>query len=285
MLIKHNHKVQFAVTLGMQIKPLRESNQGMTSTFDYPDHRTSKLKGLDARWKVAGFFIAMLCIAFLKTSTIAVIGFGASLMLLVCTWPDFGWWLPRIFWIIAGLLVFILPTPFLTPGETLFEWGILKASKEGLDTSALIFSRGLSISTLALALIGSSTIYDLVRGAIGLGLPSKIGSIFWLGFRHLDLLSHEFKRMRIALRARGYKIKSGFGSYKTIAWLSANMLVRALDRSEHVGLAIKARGFNGVFTSIETPKTTWREFAFLSAMLLLPACLLALDFWWVIIHD
>ncbi|MEI7853386.1 MAG: energy-coupling factor transporter transmembrane component T [Planctomycetota bacterium] len=251
----------------------------MTSTFDYPDHRTSKLKSLDARWKVAGFFFAMLCIAFLKTSTIATIGFGASLMLLVCTWPDFGWWLPRIFWIIAGLLVFILPTPFLTPGETVFEWGILKASKEGMDTSLLIFSRGLAISTLALALIGSSTIYDLVRGANGLGLPSKICSIFWLGFRHLDLLSHEFKRMRVALRARGYKINSSLGSYKTIAGLSANMLVRALDRSEHVGLAIKARGFHGVFNSLDTPKTTWREFSFFFAMLLVPSSLLALDFW------
>lgn len=68
---------------------------------------------------------------------------------------------------------FILPTPFLTPGETLFEWGILKASKEGLDTSVLIFSRGLAISTLALALIGSSTIYDLVRGQSASGYPQK----------------------------------------------------------------------------------------------------------------
>jgi len=221
----------------------------------------------------------MLCMAFLKTPTFAVVGFGASLILLVGTWPDLGWWLPRICWIVISLLVFILPTPFLTPGETIFEWGIIKASKEGLETSLLIFLRGLAISTLALALIGSSTIYDLVRGANGLGLPSKIGSIFWLGFRHLDLLSHEFKRMRIALRARGYKIKPGFGSYKTIAWLSANMLVRALDRSEHVGLAIKARGFHGVFTSIETPKTTLHELGFFFAMLLLPSLLLILDFW------
>lgn len=279
MLIKQTHRVLFAVASGQQSKQPRELNKGMTSTFDYPDHRTSKLKSLDARWKVAGFFIAMLCIAFLKTSTIAVVGFGASLILLVGTWPDFGWWLPRIFWIIVGLLVFILPTPFLTPGETIFEWGILKASNEGLNTSILIFSRGLAISTLALALIGSSTIYDLVRGANGLGLPSKICSIFWLGFRHLDLLSNEFKRMRVALRARGYKTNTGLGSYKTIAWLSANMLIRALDRSEHVGLAIKARGFHGVFTSIEAPKTTWHEFGFFSAMLLIPSSLLALDFW------
>jgi len=279
MLIKHNYTVLFAVASSRQQKPTRESNQGMTSTFDYPDHRTSKLKSLDARWKVAGFFIAMLCMAFLKTPTIAVVGVGACLILLVGTWPDFGWWLPRICWIVIGLLVFILPTPFLTPGETVFEWKILKASKEGLNTSLLIFSRGLAISTLALALIGSSTIYDLVRGANGLGLPSKICSIFWLGFRHLDLLSHEFKRMRVALRARGYKINTGFGSYKTIAWLRANMLVRALDRSEHVGLAIKARGFHGVFTSLETPRTTWREFGFFLAMLLIPSLLLAFDFW------
>ena len=39
----------------------------MSSTFDYPDHRTSRLKNLDARWKVAGFFIAMSCMAFLQT--------------------------------------------------------------------------------------------------------------------------------------------------------------------------------------------------------------------------
>ncbi|NBR04260.1 MAG: energy-coupling factor transporter transmembrane protein EcfT [Planctomycetes bacterium] len=251
----------------------------MTSTFDYPDHRTSKLKSLDARWKVAGFLIAMLCMAFLKTPMIGVAGVIASLLLLMGTWPDSGWWLPRIFWIVAGILVFILPTPFLTPGETFFEYGILKASKEGLDTSVLIFSRGLAISILALALIGSSTIQDLVRGANGFGLPSKICSIFWLGFRHLDLLSHEFKRMRVALRARGYKINTGFSSYKTIAWLSANMLVRALDRSEHVGLAIKARGFHGVFTSLETPKTTWREVGFFFAMILIPFSLLVLDFW------
>jgi cobalt/nickel transport system permease protein len=251
----------------------------MTSTFDYPDHRTSKLKSLDARWKVAGFFIAMLCMAFLKTSTMGLVGVVASLLLLIGTWPDFGWWLPRIFWIVAGLLVFILPTPFLLPGEIFFEFGILKASKEGLDTSLLIFSRGLSISMLALALIGSSTIYELVWGATGLGLPSKICSIFWLGFRHLDLLSHEFKRMRVALRARGYNFNKGFSSYKTIAWLCANMLIRALDRSEHVGLAIKARGFHGVFHSLETPKTTWCEFGFFFAMLLVPSSLLALDIW------
>jgi cobalt/nickel transport system permease protein len=257
----------------------------MSSTFDYPDHRTSRLKNLDARWKVAGFFIAMSCMAFLQTTPVSMIAVVASLLLLMGTWPDFKWWLPRILWITLGMLLFIIPTPFLTPGESLLEWGILKASKKGVEASLLIFSRGIAISALALTLIGSSTIYDLIRGANGLGIPSKICSIFWLGLRHLDMLSNEFKRMRVALRARGHKSKAGFASYKTIAWLGANMLIRALDRSEHVGLAMKARGFNGVFASLEKPRSTWRELSFLSAMIVLPSLLLILDFWLGYQHD
>lgn len=74
-------------------------------------------------------------------------------------------------------------------------------------------------------------------------------------------------------------MNSGLGSYKPLARLSANLLVRALDRSEHVGLAIRARGFQGNFTSLVQPKTTWGESYFFLAMLSLAALLLSLDFW------
>ncbi len=251
----------------------------MASAFDYPDHHSSNLKNLDSRWKVAGFFIAMLSIAFLKSSIIAMLGLFLALSLLIFTRTDLSWSMSRILWILFGVLVFIIPTPFLIPGKPLAQWGVLTISYEGVETASAIFFRCLAVSTLALAMIGSATLYDLIRGARGLGLSGKISSIFWLSIRHLDLLSHEFKRMRVALRARGFKMNSGLGSYKQLAKLSANLLVRALDRSERVGLAIRARGFQGNFTSLYQAKTTWRDTCFFLAMLSFATLLLGLDFW------
>ena len=237
----------------------------MALAFPTPDHSKSLLRGIDARWRSISFLLAMFLVAFYQNTTTLAACCIYSLLLLAITWRDYPWYVPRLAWITCGILLFVIPGLFLIRGEPIWDLGWLTISKESLHTTSVIFLRGLAISALALAWVGSTSFYEMAAGARQLGLGRSITSIFWMGCEQIETVQKEFKRMRVALKARGQTTSASALSWSSTARLCANLLVRSLDKTERLHHAILSRGFQGDFPMQSQPITTWREILLLLA--------------------
>jgi cobalt/nickel transport system permease protein len=144
----------------------------------------------------------------------------------------------------AFIALFWLTLPLL-PGESVFSWGPLHASREGLLIALRITLKCNAILLAVTALLGSSTVFALVHALRRLALPEKLVHMFFFTFRYFQLLHSEYLRLREAMRARCFTPGSNFHSYKSYAQLMGMVLVRSLDRAERVHEAMLCRGYDG----------------------------------------
>src|SRR5262249_41934925 len=75
--------------------------------------------------------------------------------------------------------------------------------------------------------------------------------VMLLAYRYAFLLMEEFDRLRTALRVRGFRNRANLHSYRTIGQVTGTLLVRSHERSERVAQAMRARGFDGQFRSLQ----------------------------------
>ena len=101
-----------------------------------------------------------------------------------------------------------------------------------------------------IALVSTTRFSDLLTGLQKLGLPKLL--VIQLGFlyRYIFVL---IDRAHHILRARaGRKLRNlGFGTeLKTAASMLGSLLIRSIDTSEHINIAMQARGFDGSWRTL-----------------------------------
>lgn len=153
--------------------------------------------------------------------------------------------LRRLLMLEGFMLLLLLTLPFTVPGESGFSIGPLSASWEGLQRALQILLRANAVVLVLLSLIG--TLEPVILGhALGqLGLPNKLVHLFLLSVRYIGVLFLEYRRLRTAMRARGFVAGSNRHTWRSFGWLLGMLLVRSLERSQRVLKAMKCRGFHG----------------------------------------
>ena len=144
----------------------------------------------------------------------------------------------------------ILVMPWGSGGRTLFAVGGIDYGLAGLQQAVLI---GLRINALVLsitALVGTMELTTLGHALDRLRVPSALVHLLMFTVRYLDLLHHEYDRLRRAMRARGFRPRPNGHTLRTLGHLVGMLLVRAFDRSERVLAAMKCRGFSGRFPAL-----------------------------------
>lgn len=147
---------------------------------------------------------------------------------------------------LEGLMAMILITlPFTIPGETWFQLGPLTASREGALAALTIILKAHSIVLALLALVGGIEPVALGHALSRLRLPDKLVHLFLFTVRYIDVLNDEYRRLRLAMRARAFVARSDRHTWNTLGWLVGMLLVRSLERSRRIMAAMKCRGFHG----------------------------------------
>jgi len=240
----------------------------MTLAFRYRPIPDSLIARWDARWKLAAILVAAGGIAALNHLTSAAVALALGLLLLVLAR------LPRM-WAFSRLLLFAIPTlpfllvlPFTLEGE---GWDIsipsfsaganwsVHVSHVGLSAGLAVFCRGVTIGALALVLLGTDQIHHTFAAAHKLKLPGLLVQLTLLTYRYAFLLADEFRRLRIAMRTRGYRVRSTRHGYRALGHATGAMLVRGADRAENVTAAMRCRGFTGTFHTLATFRTTFAD--------------------------
>ena len=171
------------------------------------------------------------------------------------------------------LMITVVFNIFLTPGEILWNWGILKVTKEGLIVAGKMTIR------LTYLVIGSSlmtlttTPNQLTDGLESLMKPlshlkvpvHEIAMMMSIALRFIPILLEETDKIMKAQIARGADFESGniIQKAKALVPLLVPLFVSAFRRANDLAMAMEARCYHGGSgrTQMKPLKYTGRDYA------------------------
>lgn len=143
------------------------------------------------------------------------------------------------------LVVLVVLLPFTVPGRTAFMLGPLEASEPGLDRAVLVLLRVNLAAVVVFTFLAGLEPVRLGHALVRLGCPARLVHVLLFAVRFVDELRGEAARLRDAMRARAFR-PIGLG-HLAQSWgnFAGQLLVRAFERAERVGEAMRCRGFAG----------------------------------------
>jgi cobalt/nickel transport system permease protein len=225
-----------------------------------PPPAPSLLRELDPRWKLAVFTVATLVATVLRTLPAAALALAAALLLAFAARLPWPWFRNRVLGVLPLLALLVVPLPFLLPAtDHVWAWGPLHVSGRGLTLALLVACKVLALLTLLLVLLATAPLDATLKAAHALHLPGLLVQLALLSYRYVFLLADELRRLRIALRVRGFRGRVDRHSYRTLGHVTGTLLVRGYERAERVGQAMRCRGFDGRFRSLTEFRTRARD--------------------------
>jgi cobalt/nickel transport system permease protein len=231
----------------------------MTPALELPPCPDSLVRRLDPRWKLAALLLASASASAIGTLTIAVVFFGCSLALAGLARIHAGWYLSRIAGLAVILIAFSFLLPLLITAGPSFSLGPFSLSWHGLRLAGLLCLKALTIVTLMLVVLATAPLAATLKAAHALRMPGLLIQLIVLTYRYVFLLADELGRLLIALRVRGYRLRPNRRRLQMAGLLTGTMLVRGYERAERVGQAMRCRGFDGRFRSLDVLHARWTD--------------------------
>ena len=253
----------------------------MTLDLHVPGTTRGWLRRRDARWKLAATAVAGLAIVLLREPRPIVAAVLAATVLAGSTAVR-GLFLARRLAPIALMLVFFFGWTVFVPraSEEAVMLGPLALSPQGCAWLTGALGKTLALLILVMTLLETTPLAELGYAARSLGVPRVLVQLFLMTQRYVFLLAEEFGRLRTALRVRGFRGYVNPHTYRTIGHVAGTLLVRSHDRAERVHQAMRCRGFEGKFRTLEGGRTATADVGVLLGGVLLAASLLGWDRGW-----
>lgn len=216
--------------------------------------RHSPVHDWDARWKLAaaGAFAAVL-VSLQHPGTVA-----AGLVLVLGGLALARLPLRLVLARLGAAQMLLLPAvailPFSAGGETV-PVGPLNPSVEGLRLAGVLYLRALALVTLGLVMVYSTPMVGLLRALQAFRLPRVLVELALLTYRYLFTLWWELTRLRWALAVRGFRAGGRMRDHRTLAQVLGVTLVRSVERTERIQLALRCRGFQGRLRTLQSFQT------------------------------
>jgi cobalt/nickel transport system permease protein len=232
---------------------------------------------MDPRVKILGVVSFAVVTAVSDRMSALVFAFGLALCALLIARLDTRQVLIRM-GVINGFVLFLwLFLPFTTQGEVVAQLGGLDVHREGIVLALSITIKANAIAGITIALLGTSTIFDLVHGLIHLKVPQRIVQLFFFTYRYISVIHSEYLSLRSSMRIRCFHPGTNFHTYRSFAYLVGMLFVRSLDRSERIYQAMILRGFSGTFWTLDHFHMHRSDWAALAMMVLCVAVQIGLQ--------
>lgn len=219
----------------------------MQLTLVGDDLRNKRLQRFDPRLRLITALLLALTVVSLQQITLLLP--TLLLTLGMAGWIGLGGTLlrKRLLAMEGFMILLLILLPFSVPGESLLSLGPFSASAEGLQRALEILLKANTIVILLMALVGTLEPVVLGHALARLRLPDKLIHLFLFTVRYIGVLFEEYRRLRLAMRARAFVAGSNRHTWQSFGWLVGMLLVRSLERSDRILSAMKCRGFNGRF--------------------------------------
>ena len=117
--------------------------------------------------------------------------------------------------------------------------GLLLCARICLKSNAILLGFIALVATMDLSTLGYVLNY--------FRLPRKLVNLLLLTYRYVFVIEEEYQRLVRAAKIRGFSPGSNLHTYRTYAYMTGMLFVRASLRAERVYKAMKCRGFSGQF--------------------------------------
>jgi cobalt/nickel transport system permease protein len=240
----------------------------------------SVLARRDPRWRLAGFALAMIGVALVQQLPPAVVALGFALGLAVAARVPWAWYRARMGLLLVALLPFLIVVPFVVDrGERLWDWRFLHVTDAGLVVGAVLACKTVALVTLALTLLVTAPLHVTLSAAAKLGVPRLLVQLTQMTYRYVFLILDELNRLRTALRVRGFRNAMTGHAYRTVGQVAGTLIVRGADRADRVAHAMRCRGFDGRFRTLDASRTRPADVLMFGLMVGTVGGLVAWDVW------
>lgn len=238
-----------------------------------PDQPLSLIHRLDPRVRVL-LSVAFAVVVVLGQDMIMLgVALGMAMGLAVMAQLPVALTLRRMVAMELFIVAMLLTLPFTLPGEPLWQWGPLVASEEGVMRATLIVLKANAVILVVLTLMGTLEVVTLGHALHHLYIPAKLVHLLLFTVRYIAVLQREYRRLRLAMTARGFVPRSNWHTWRSYGYLIGMLLVRSLERSERIQAAMLCRGFHGQYYLLDHFTLTRLDFLFGLGFM---GCLLAL---------
>ena len=221
-------------------------------------HSNSLLSQLKPEIKIVSTFMIVLSIAFLSLESTVSIMVQTLIVLIMINLSKIkvSTYFKRLS-IDIPFVLFALFLPFLSKGDNtvMFELFSLRIYETGFYEMISILIKITLCVSLAIVLTATTSNIEIIYGLQKLKISPLLISILSFAIRYIDVFIDEFKRVKVAMKSRGYDQK-GLKGLKPIAYASGALLIRGYERGERVYNSMISRGFNG---SIELKKREFKK--------------------------
>ena len=154
----------------------------------------------------------------------------------------------KLIFVANTFLLFIVVTMVLTyKSPNMLKVGFLNVSIDGLMYGLLLFLKSSLILILTATFLSTSSVSAVFHALHHLKLPDSLCQILFFSYRYLHTVKEEYEIMMKAAKCRGFKPQNSVRTYKTFAYILANLLVKSYKRADRVYKAMLCRGFKGTF--------------------------------------
>ncbi len=228
---------------------LREITLGQYYPVDSLIHK------LDPRVKLLGTILFLVSLFIVKSWTMYGVAAVVLAILIRLSHVPFKFMTRGLKSILILLLISVSFNLFLTPGEPLFQIGVLKISKEGL-TIALKMGIRLVLLVLGSSLMTLTTTPNQLTDGMEKGLSvfkkcgvpvHEISMMMSIALRFIPILVEETDKIMKAQQARGADFESGsiVQRAKAMVPILVPLFISAFRRANDLAMAMEARCYRG----------------------------------------
>ena len=228
---------------------LREVTLGQYYPVDSVIHR------LDPRVKLLGTVIFLISLFVVKSWIMYAVAALALAVLIKISNVPFRFMTRGLKSIVILLMISVSFNLFLTPGEVMVQFWVLKITREGLHIALMMGAR-LILLVLGSSLMTLTTTPNQLTDGLekGLGVLKKIGvpvheisMMMSIALRFIPILIEETDKIMKAQQARGADFESGnlMQRAKAMVPILVPLFISAFRRANDLAMAMEARCYHG----------------------------------------
>lgn len=217
----------------------------MHPAYDKYAELPSIINKWDNRLKLAAFFILAVSFAIASHVYSLILVFAVTVLIAVFSKLGIIVILKKLKAPLVFFVFILIILPFYPTGDPIFTGVYFSIYEGGLFKAIKIILRASCIIVIISIMLESSSFDSFIRALRSLRFPDFFSSLLLFTHRYIYLYRYRIRKMRVALKLRGYKNKTGKHSFKTIAGITAHVVIQSYEQSERVAQAMCLRGFNG----------------------------------------
>lgn len=177
------------------------------------------------------------------------------------------------------MLVTVASLPFTVAGTPLLSVGGMAASAEGMERAGSVMLKASAVMLAVQALLATLEMGSLGHALARLGLPTRLVSLLLFTVRYVEVLHQEYGRLRLAMRARAFRPRTGWHTWRSFGWLVGMLLVMSVERAQRIHAAMRLRAFTGHFHMLDDQRAGALDWGFGALHLASLAAIVGLGAW------